>query len=169
MSPRPGPLRREPLMVALVLLNLSLGALLLHKKFSASPRGSLPPGHPDVSVPASDFAISGTVKLSPKLKESWPAGAAVFVIAREEGGGPPFAVRRYNAVKPPFTFALGPENEMLGGAAPQRLVISIRVDQDGDAMTRQLGDLESGPSAPVPAHASVDVIIDRPTELVPAR
>jgi hypothetical protein len=201
--------------VGLVLLNVGLGLLLLHRKLS--PRPGLPPGHPDVAAPAPlgasenlppghpdvsgpqgenaigsgagnpaestdlaaiekaaergapELAISGTVKLSPKLKEPWPAGAPVFVIARSVDGGPPFAVRRYDGMKPPFKYELGSENVMLGGAGPRRLTISVRVDQDGDAMTRQLGDLEGGPSAAVGPKGSVDVTVDRPAELQPAR
>lgn len=217
-TPRPPrPLHREPLVIALVLLNLGLGGLLLYRKTTPPAGGALPPGHPDVTMPAPlsgaenlppghpdvsgpsgenamgsgagnpamspdlaaiekaaqrgapEFALSGTVKLSPKLKEPWPAGAPVFVIARSADGGPPFAVRRYDGVKPPFKYELGAENVMLGGAAPKRLVITVRVDQDGDAMTRQLGDLESGPSAAIGPKGSVDVTVDRPAQLQPAR
>src|SRR6185312_3107433 len=154
---------------------------------------NLPPGHPDVSGPqgenamgsgagnpaetpdlaaieeaanrgSSDFAITGSVNLSPKLKEPWPVGAPVFVIARSADGGPPFAVRKYDGVKAPFAYSLGAENEMLGGAPPRKLVVSVRVDQDGDALTRQLGDLEGGPSAAVGPKGSVDVTVDRPAE-----
>ena len=215
-APRPPrPLHREPLVVGLVLLNVGLGLLLLHRKLS--PRPGLPPGHPDAAEPAPlsgtenlppghprvsggtgehalgrgaaaaapapdlaaiekaadrgapELAISGTVKLSPKLQEPWPAGSPVFVIARSRDGGPPYAVRRYDGVKPPFPYSLGSENVMLGGGAPKRLVITVRVDQDGDAMTRQLGDLEGGPSAAVAPIGSVDVAVDRPAQLQPAR
>ena len=177
MSPRSGP-RREPLAVALVLVNLCLAGVLVYRRVHRPAHGTLPAGHPDVSVPAdllqrasepaSAFALSGAVKLSPALKDPWPKGAHVFVIARSEEGGPPYAVRRYDDVKPPFAFALGPDNLMIQGLpAPARLVVSVRVDQDGDAMTRQLGDLEGGPSAPLPPRASVELTIDRPVELVP--
>ena len=172
-------LRREPLAVALVLLNLSLAAVLVHRRWNKPAHGALPPGHPDVSVPgdlpraeaaADSLSLTGLVKLSPSLKDPWPKGAHVFVIARAEGGGPPYAVRRYDDAKPPFAFSLGPENLMIQGMpAPKRLVVTVRVDQDGDAMTRQLGDLEGGPSAPVPPQASVEIVVDRPVELVPAK
>jgi cytochrome c-type biogenesis protein CcmH len=166
--------RREPLAVLLVAVNLFLAGLLIHRKLHPAPKGGLPPGHPDVSVPAGlaspdALALTGVVKLSPALKEPWPKGAHVFVVARAEGGGPPYAVRRYDDVKPPFAFALGPANLMIQGLpAPARLILSARVDQDGDAMTRQLGDLESGPSAPVPPRGSVELAVDRPVELAPA-
>ena len=49
-APRPQrPLHREPLVVALVLLNIGLGSLLLRRKMSERP--GLPPGHPDVPMP----------------------------------------------------------------------------------------------------------------------
>ncbi len=175
------PFRREPLAVALVLLNLSLAGLLIYRKTRPAPRNGLPPGHPDVSVPAElsgppaasaeALALTGLVRLSPALKDPWPKGAHVFVVARAEGaGGPPYAVRRYDGVAPPFAFKLGPENLMIPGVpAPAKLIVSARVDQDGDAMTRQLGDLETAPSAPVPPRASVELVVDRPVELAPAR
>lgn len=223
MSPKSGPrpLHREPLVVALVLLNLSLGAALLHKEFGAPKASGLPAGHPDVAVPApllapqddqqlppghpdisggevpegvvppmagatdggvamspelaaiaaaakggtpaAAFSVHGTVKVSAKMTAAWPAGSPVFVIAKPESGGPPFAVRRYDGVKAPFAYALGPDNIMMAGTnAPRKLVVSVRVDQDGDAMTRQPGDLEGGPSAPVSAKGAVDVTVDRP-------
>jgi hypothetical protein len=204
LTARIRPLHREPLVVALVLLNMSLGGLILYKE-SSTPRGgppprhpdapvpgtmpaegTLPPNHPDISgggemspelaavaaaargdeAPASDvLSISGTVKLSAELKSKWPAGSPVFVIARSEKGGPPFAVRRYDGVKAPFKYELGSGDVMLAGsAAPKRLAISVRVDQDGDAMTRQLGDLEGGPASVGPS-GSVDVTVDRPAQL----
>jgi cytochrome c-type biogenesis protein CcmH len=168
--------RRQPLTVALVLVNLGLAAMLVHRRTHAPARAALPPGHPDVSVPAAGteadepLALTGLVKLSPGLKEPWPEGAHVFVIARAEGGGPPYAVRRYDGVKPPFAFALGPENLMIQGMpTPERLVVTVRVDQDGDALTRQLGDLEGGPTPPLPPRAAVEVTVDRPATLAPAR
>lgn len=179
MSAAPSP-RREPLAVALVLVNVGLAAVLIHRRMNRPAPGGLPPGHPDVSVPfvppapvsktksTAPFALTGLVKLSPGLKEPWPRGAYVFIIARAEGGGPPYAVRRYPAMTPPFTFTLGSENVMLPGAPmPKLLVVSVRVDQDGDALTRQLGDLEGGPSSPVAPGSVVAVTVDRPVQLAP--
>ena len=175
MNARVSP-RREPLAVALVLINLGLAAVLVYRRVNKPAHRALPPGHPDVSVPsdmlaptaaAETLSLTGLVKLSSTLKDPWPKGAHVFVIARGEGGGPPYAVRRYDDVKPPFAFALGPENLMIQGLpAPARLVVSVRVDQDGDALTRQLGDLEGGPSAPMPPRGTLALVVDRPATLV---
>ncbi|MDE2141083.1 MAG: hypothetical protein KGL74_03175 [Elusimicrobia bacterium] len=170
MSPRPP--RRDPLLTALVLINLGLGTVLLYRHFHPRVHGGLPPGHPDVSVPdmpaaAPAFAVSGTVRKSAALKDPWPARASVFVIARAGADGPPYAVRRYDGVKAPFAYALGPDNVMLSGAPlPARLAVTVRVDQDGDAVTRQLGDLEGGP-VPARQDAPSDVTVDRPATLVP--
>jgi hypothetical protein len=176
------------LVAALVYWNLS------SPRAAAAPEG-LPPGHPDFAssapllapagpgadaaligpavaaspsgegIPSMFVEMSGTVKLSPKLAAKWPDGAHVFVIARGENGGPPFAVRRYDGVKPPFAWALGPENVMIAGAtAPEKLRVIARADQDGDAMTRQPGDLESAPTKAVRvAGGKADILIDRPT------
>ena len=161
---RPPLVRREPLAVVLVVVNLGLAVLLVHRHHR--PRAALPPGHPDVSVPAGTLSLTGLVKLSPALKDPWPKGAHVFVIARAEGGDPPYAVRRYDGATPPFAFALGPENLMIQGMPPPpRLIVTVRVDQDGDAMTRQFGDLEGGPTPPVPPRAGVEVTVDRPAIL----
>lgn len=158
-------LRREPLGVALVAINLALGTALLYRKTSSA--HGLPPDHPDVSVPR-DLALTGVVKVAPALSARWPKGAYVFVIARGEDGGPPYAARRYAAATAPFAWSLGPDNRMRADApAPARLIVTARVDQDGDALTRQLGDLESAPSAPVPPRASVELVIDREAPLGP--
>jgi hypothetical protein len=170
-----GKLRREPLAVALVVINLSLAAFLIDRRMTRPAPSALPEGHPDMSVPmetpppaakakaSAPLALTGIVQVSPALKEPWPKGAFVFVIARSEKGGPPYAVRRYSGVTPPFAFKLGPDNLMIPGLpAPRRLVLSVRVDQDGDAMTRQPGDLEGGPTAAVPPQASVEIVVDRP-------
>jgi cytochrome c-type biogenesis protein CcmH len=159
-------LRREPLGAALVALNLCLGAALVYRKAFA-PRAGLPPGHPPVSA-ASGFALNGVVRVAPSLAGRWPKGSFVFVIARGEGGGPPYAARRYAGARPPLAWSLGPSDRMLPDApAPRRLVLTARVDQDGDALTRQLGDLESAPSAPVRPGASVDLVVDREAPLSP--
>jgi hypothetical protein len=169
------PLRRDPLAIALVALNLSLAAVLVYRRVRRPALDALPPGHPDVSVPADllepagpALALSGLVTLSPSLKDPWPEGAIVFVIARSSEGGPPYAVRRYPGAKPPFAFSLGPGDTMIQNLpAPKRLIVTVRVDQDGDPLTRQLGDLESGPSAPLPPRAAVRIAVDRPATLVP--
>ena len=136
----------------------------------------LPPGHPDVSVPAElmdaaksqdAFALSGVVKLGPGMK--WPKGAYVFVIARgADEGGPPYAVRRYANATLPLAWSLASENVMIAGMPkPEQLILTARADQDGNPMTRQLGDLESAPVALAGAAAAVELTLDREAPLAP--
>ncbi len=165
--------RREPFGAALIAVNIALAAALVYRKLSSSPR-SLPPGHPDVSVPADlasraaapageTFALNGVVRLGPGMK--WPSGAYVFVIARGEGGGPPYAVRRYENATMPLAWSLGPDNVMIAGMPrPERLSLTARADQDGNPMTRQLGDLESAPTAPA-SQGAIELILDREAPL----
>ncbi len=175
MTRRRSLLRREPFGALLVAANLILAAVLLRRFVRAPASAGLPPGHPDVAVPAAIEAaltapaldLRGVVERDPRLKEPWPEGAVVFVVARGAAGGPPYAVRRYDGARPPFAWSLGPGDAMLGGRVPATLRVSVRVDQDGDAATRQLGDLEGGPSAPVSPRGSLTLTVDRPAALVP--
>jgi hypothetical protein len=89
----------------------------------------------------------------------------VFVIARGEGGGPPYAVRRYENATMPLAWSLGPDNVMIAGMPrPERLSLTARADQDGNPMTRQLGDLESAPTAPA-SQGAIELILDREAPL----
>jgi len=167
-------LRREPIGVALVLINIALASVILYRKASAPP-SRMPPGHPDVSVPAGlagaapardSFALNGVVKLGEGRK--WPQGGAyVFVIARAEGGGGlPYAVRRYENASLPLAWSLDSENVMIAGMPkPEKLIVTARADQDGNPMTRQLGDLESAPVALTGTNAAVELTLDREAPL----
>ncbi|MCB9785464.1 MAG: hypothetical protein H6744_02110 [Deltaproteobacteria bacterium] len=117
----------------------------------AMPGGAMPPGHPPMgaagAAPADDaggdVAIAGTVRLADGV--SAPAGATLFVIARNPGvqRGPPAATRRYSAASLPLSFALGQGNVMLGGPFPDEVTLSARLDVDGNAMTHSPQDLEA--------------------------
>jgi hypothetical protein len=118
------------------------------------------PGAPVASGEAA--VITGTIRLSPDLEGRVPSGAVLFLIARGEGGGPPMAVRRIAFPSFPLDFAIGPADRMMEGVpfdGPLRL--SARVDADGDAMTRNPGDLQ-GSSAPglSPGARDVEIVID---------
>lgn len=155
--------------MVLVTVNIILAGTLAYRAAVRGKRedSGLPAGHPDVSIPrALGLDISGTVKVSAKFRDRWPAGAHVFIIARGENGGPPYAVRRYDAPKVPFDFNLSSENIMIAGAAaPDALMVSARVDQDGNPLARQLGDLESDAIKTTDFQAKIDLVVDRETPL----
>jgi hypothetical protein len=76
--------------------------------------------------------------------------------------GPPLAVQRYTVGAWPMPFELTQDNVMLSGTKLQgKVVLTARVDQDGDAMTKQVGDIE-GVSAPVTVPAQgVELVLDQ--------
>jgi cytochrome c-type biogenesis protein CcmH len=108
--------------------------------------------------------ISGTVTIDDALRAGIPAGAVLFIVARDpDGPRTPLAVVRAPAAGWPVRFSLGDGDAMdparpLSAAA--RLVIEARISASGDAM-RASGD-PIGTSQPVTAgDGEVTVRIDR--------
>lgn len=68
--------------------------------------------------------------------------ALLFVVARPEGvsEGAPIAAKRMAASSFPVTVSLGPEDSMMGGKLTDKLRIDVRVDSDGDPLTRNATD-----------------------------
>lgn len=87
--------------------------------------------------------VTGTIKVADSLKDKVPATATLFIVGRPEGmGGPPAVVKRVAGVTFPYTFTLAEDDAMMKGAPiPEKLTISARYDQDGDAISRTPGDL----------------------------
>jgi hypothetical protein len=93
--------------------------------------------------PASDpRSVSGTIRLADGV--SLPARGVLFIYARTLGqsAGPPVAVKRLTPRKLPIEFVLGPADQMIPGMPfPTELDISARWDLDGNAMSKESGDL----------------------------
>jgi hypothetical protein len=123
------------------------------------PSGSGPP--PASAGPS----IEGTLELADGT--SAPAGAVVFVTARPSGGpsgGPPLAVRKIDVERFPHPFRIGAEDVMIPGRPWVGPVdLTVRLDQDGDALTRTPGDLST--AAPLKGielgQSEVRVILER--------
>lgn len=140
---------------------------------------ALPPGHPQLPAPSGAFAgttpggqfdpktvLAGVIKVDDKLKRKIAAGDTIFVVARryEEGStapGTPLAVQKLTADKWPLPFALDSRDAMLAGTTLSgKVVVTVRVDKDGDAMTKNPGDV-TGQSRPVePPKKDVVVALD---------
>uniref|UniRef100_A0A7S0BH01 Uncharacterized protein n=1 Tax=Rhodosorus marinus TaxID=101924 RepID=A0A7S0BH01_9RHOD len=88
-------------------------------------------------------AVKGTV--SAKKGVSVPHDGTVFVILRRAGEakGFPVAVKKYSNPILPLDFEIGPENTMLlsDGGFPAVVDLTIRLDSDGDPLTKQPKDL----------------------------
>jgi len=128
---------------------------------------SLPPpprGAPPLAAAAGESGppIRGTIRLAPALAGRVPDGAVLFLIARRGGAGPPLAVQRIPQPRFPLEFSIGPDDRMLETIPfAGELELSARVDADGNAMSRQPGDLEGRAAAPAaPGASGVAIEID---------
>ena len=116
--------------------------------------GSGPSATPDA------LPVTGTVRLGEGLK--MPKRAVLFLIARVNDTGPPLAVQRIVQPRLPLDFSLGPEDRMIPSVPfVGPLSISARIDRDGNAMTRNPGDLQgSAMGSFQPGARGVEVVID---------
>lgn len=88
--------------------------------------------------------LTGSVTLGDAVKDKVPQGAVLFLYARRPGmdKGPPLATIRLDAQSFPVAFQLSQANVMLEGLVFDGEVnLSARLDNDGNAMTRNPGDL----------------------------
>lgn len=86
--------------------------------------------------------ISGSIEIDPQLAKKTQGSDVIFLIARPATGGPPLAVVRMMGNKYPMAFQITDQNLMMQQqVVDMPLELSVRVDKDGDAMTRNPGDL----------------------------
>ena len=118
------------------------------------------------AAPSSTGKISGKITIDPKLGTNIDPNAALFIIARRAGGaaGPPLAVRKIDKPTFPLSYSLGQENVMIQGTPfAGKINISARLDKDGNAMTREagnvLGDYRKNPVDI--GSQNVDIVLDQ--------
>ncbi len=118
-------------------------------------RGAEPPG-------AEGAPLAGSIRVSDELAERVPQGAVLFLIARSGGGGPPTAVRRIPGPSFPLDFEIGPDDRMLDAmpfVGPFQL--TARIDADGNAMTKNPGDLQGEAAGSfAPGAEGIEIVID---------
>ncbi len=91
-------------------------------------------------------------------------GDTIFLFARPEGvtKGPPTWVQRIRVTSLPLDFRIGPANAMLGGEPPAKLVLTARIDRDGNPTTRGPDDLEGASGVIAPGATGVVLELRRP-------
>jgi hypothetical protein len=149
-----------------------------------SGEGQLPAGHPPVmpgtaaapsgfegATPVVEFdpktVLSGVIKLDAKVKDKVQAGDTIFVVARKfdpkamPGTGTPLAVKKLIVAGWPLAFTLDSRDAMIVGTKIEgQVYVTARVDKDGDAMTKNPGDV-AGQSKPFqPPSKTVVVPLD---------
>ncbi len=88
--------------------------------------------------------LRGSIDVKPALKAAITPQHVIFLAARQgTGGGPPMAVKRLEVAAFPLAFELTKDDAMVaGGAAFEGDVeLTVRIDGDGNAMSKQPGDL----------------------------
>jgi hypothetical protein len=106
-----------------------------------------PRGRRVAPAPAGSF-IRGTVRLGPGIAA--PGEGALFVIARSQGGGPPLAVKRLPLGPFPLSFEIGQQDVMMQDTALLGpVLLSAKIDRDGNPMTSSPADLTAQASQPV--------------------
>lgn len=124
-------------------------------------QGATPGGEFDAKT-----VLEGVIKVDGKVKDKIQPGDTIFLVARklEESGAPgtPLAVKKLTAAKFPLPFELDSRDAMLVGTQlAGKVVVTARVDKDGDAMTKNPGDV-TGQSKPVePPQKGVVVSLDK--------
>jgi len=98
------------------------------------------------SPPDEAHTIAGTIVLPPAHRGKVARGDVMFLAARRTGGPPGpgsmIAVQKLVAGDFPMPFAISSRDAMIPGIPFEgRLSITVRVDKDGDAMTRRKGDV----------------------------
>jgi len=127
-------------------------------------RGVMPEPAAPAAEPLGDDAapLAGTLRITAELAERVPRGAVLFLIARSGASGPPTAVRRVPDPSFPLDFEIGPDDRMIASmpfAGPFQL--TARVDADGNAMTRNPGDLQGeADGAYAPGAREIEIVID---------
>lgn len=111
-------------------------------------------------VPSDAPPVRGTLRIAEGL--TVPPNAILFLIARRDTGGPPLAVKRVANPEFPLDFALGPDDRMIASMPFEGpLLLTARVDGDGNAMSRNPGDLQGAAAAAVEVGATgVEIVID---------
>lgn len=116
---------------------------------------------------AGNTGISGVIRLDGRLENKFEKTDVLYIIAhaadRAGGSGPPLAAKRIVSPHFPMTYQIGPEDLISERSAfSGRIIVSARLDKDGDAGPLQPGDM-TGISRKNPAKVAdqgVDIVID---------
>lgn len=117
----------------------------------------LPPPDPSRKINPNN-RVKGVIKVHAKAKERLAAGGAVFVVVKRAGAdgapqpGPPLAVDKLTWSKDELPFEMTEKQAMIAGTElTGDVVVTARYDQDGDAISKQPGDVTGSVRVKVPA------------------
>ena len=124
-----------------------------------------PHAAPPAAVPGAGGSIRGKLRLAPGATP--PPRGTLYIIAKvaNNAKAPPMAVKRIDGASFPMNYTLSSADSMVPGMPlPGEINVSVRLDTDGDASTREPTDL-TGSYAGNPAKAGqsdVDIELRAP-------
>ena len=124
----------------------------------------LPPPDPDRPIDPAHH-VKGVIKIHPKAKDRVKPGAAVFLIVKraDESGQPtgtPLAVEKLTWGTGDLPFELTEKQAMIAGTQlTGDVVVIAHYDQDGDAISKQPGDVMGQIKVKIPAD-NVNLFLD---------
>jgi hypothetical protein len=97
--------------------------------------------------------IAGELRLDAKVKDKVKAGDTIFLVVRSvDKPGPPLAVKKLVAGSWPLAFTIDGRDAMVPGTQlAGKVSVNVRVDKDGDAITKNPGDVTGTASITPPA------------------
>jgi cytochrome c-type biogenesis protein CcmH len=120
-------------------------------------------------TPTSSATLEGTIDIAPAFKDQVKPGDVLFLVARavDASGNVqrmPVAVDRVQVAAFPLAFRLTSENVMVAGTPfAGAMQLTARIDKDGDAMTREAGDVEGSTKVTVP-QKGITITLDTPVK-----
>jgi hypothetical protein len=104
--------------------------------------------------------ISGVIVLNKDSK--LPEKYKLFISVRSQEGGPPLAAKRLDQQVLPYSFEISAADRIaMGGMRPfeGEVEVTVRIDQDGDPLSRQDGDLSGSQKAKIP-QANLKIVLE---------
>jgi hypothetical protein len=124
----------------------------------------LPPPDPNRKIDPTHH-VKGVIVVPAKNADHAPKGGVVFVMIRPNGqqSGPPLAVARLTYEGGDLPFELGEAQAMIAGTElVGDVVVTARYDHDGDAFSKQPGDVVGSQQVKIPAEnlkISLDTVL----------
>ena len=94
---------------------------------------------------ANDVKLSGTITAEGDL----PKGTLFIIARRSPAGGMPAAVKKIDSPTFPLEFTLGPADMMMGGEWPEQVWLDVRLDEDGNAISKSDNDVNAEMQGPL--------------------
>ena len=128
----------------------------------SAPAAAMPAAAAPAEAPAAESpgaSITGSIVLAPAVAKARPKGGTLYLVARRISDNPTargtlIAVRKLPATKFPLPFSLSAADmPFQNGPFDGDLVLTARIDQDGDPLTHEKGDVYGSlPKVPVGSH-----------------